>query len=57
MHLQVDLSYLESKVEKKKLAIEEAKALAKGLIPDRTPNLENTSGFSPVPKNGWYQCT
>ncbi|XP_074831488.1 cyclin-L2 isoform X1 [Natator depressus] len=48
---KVDLSYLESKVEKKKLAIEEAKALAKGLLPDRTPNLDNTSGFSPVPKN------
>ncbi|XP_074832052.1 cyclin-L2 isoform X2 [Carettochelys insculpta] len=48
---KVDLSYLESKVEKKKLAIEEAKAQAKGLLPDGTPSLDNTSGFSPAPKN------
>ncbi|XP_067423344.1 cyclin-L2 isoform X2 [Emydura macquarii macquarii] len=48
---KVDLSVLESKVEKKKLAIEEAKAQAKGLLPDGTPSLENTLGFSPAPKN------
>uniref|UniRef100_A0A8C6Z918 Cyclin L2 n=1 Tax=Nothoprocta perdicaria TaxID=30464 RepID=A0A8C6Z918_NOTPE len=49
--LKVELIDLESKVEKKKLAIEEAKAQAKGLLPEGTPGLDNTSGFSPVPKN------
>uniref|UniRef100_A0A8C3UDK7 Cyclin L2 n=1 Tax=Catharus ustulatus TaxID=91951 RepID=A0A8C3UDK7_CATUS len=48
---QVDLSDLESKIEKKKLAIEEAKAQAKGLVPEGIPSLDNTSGFSPIPKN------
>ncbi|OXB60978.1 hypothetical protein ASZ78_001243 [Callipepla squamata] len=48
---KVDLSDLESKIEKKKLAIEEAKAQAKGLLPEGAPVLDNTSGFSPVPKN------
>lgn len=58
LSLQVDLSDLESKVEKKKLAIEEAKAQAKGLLPEGAPNLENPSGFSPAPKNGelWMNC-
>ncbi|KAJ7398698.1 Cyclin-L1 [Pitangus sulphuratus] len=49
--LEVDLSDLESKIEKKKLAIEEAKAQAKGLVPEGVPSLDNTSGFSPAPKN------
>lgn len=49
---QVDLSDLESKIEKKKLAIEEAKAQAKGLVPEGAPGLDNTAGFSPIPKNG-----
>ncbi|KFP55188.1 Cyclin-L1, partial [Cariama cristata] len=49
---KVDLSDLESKIEKKKLAIEEAKAQAKGLVPEGAPSLDNTSGFSPIPKNG-----
>lgn len=49
---KVDLSDLESKIEKKKLAIEEAKAQAKGLVPEGVPSLDNTSGFSPIPKNG-----
>ncbi|OWK55790.1 Cyclin-L1 [Lonchura striata] len=48
---KVDLSDLESKIEKKKLAIEEAKAQAKGLAPEGVPSLDNTSGFSPIPKN------
>ncbi|XP_032935497.1 cyclin-L2 isoform X1 [Catharus ustulatus] len=48
---KVDLSDLESKIEKKKLAIEEAKAQAKGLVPEGIPSLDNTSGFSPIPKN------
>ncbi|XP_063273506.1 cyclin-L2 isoform X2 [Prinia subflava] len=47
---KVDLSDLESKIEKKKLAIEEAKAQAKGLVPEGVPSLDNTSGFSPIPK-------
>ncbi|XP_075028437.1 cyclin-L2 isoform X2 [Calonectris borealis] len=50
---KVDLSDLESKVEKKKLAIEEAKAQAKGLVPEGAPSLDNTSGFSPIPKNAF----
>uniref|UniRef100_A0A8C6K613 Uncharacterized protein n=1 Tax=Melopsittacus undulatus TaxID=13146 RepID=A0A8C6K613_MELUD len=48
---KVDLSDLESKIEKKKLAIEEAKAQAKGLVPEGAPGLDNTAGFSPIPKN------
>ncbi|XP_056652016.1 cyclin-L2 isoform X1 [Monodelphis domestica] len=47
---KVDLTYLESEVEKKKHALEEAKAQAKGLLADGTPISDNTSGFSPVPK-------
>lgn len=45
-------------MEKKKLAIEEAKAQAKGLLPEGAPNLDNPSGFSPAPKNGklWMSC-
>lgn len=56
--MQVDLSDLESKIEKKKLAIEEAKAQAKGLLPEGAPVLDNMSGFSPLPKNGkqWMSC-
>ncbi|XP_043847549.1 cyclin-L2 isoform X1 [Dromiciops gliroides] len=49
---KVDLTYLESEVEKKKHAIEEAKAQAKGLLADGTPIPDNASGFSPVPKIG-----
>ncbi|XP_063173645.1 cyclin-L2 isoform X2 [Candoia aspera] len=47
---KVDLAVLESRVEKKKLAIEEAKAQAKGLLPDGAPHLDTVAGFSPVPK-------
>uniref|UniRef100_F6S1V1 Cyclin-L2 n=1 Tax=Monodelphis domestica TaxID=13616 RepID=F6S1V1_MONDO len=47
---KVDLTYLESEVEKKKHALEEAKAQAKGLLADGTPISDNTSGFPPVPK-------
>ncbi|XP_053546503.1 cyclin-L2 isoform X2 [Bombina bombina] len=46
-----ELSVLESKVEKRKLSIEEAKAKAKGLLPDGTPRLENGPEFSPSLKN------
>ncbi|XP_072282920.1 cyclin-L2 isoform X2 [Pyxicephalus adspersus] len=52
-----DLNALESKVEKLKLQIEEAKAKAKGLLPDGTPRLDNGPEFSPrlkteSPKDG-----
>ncbi|KAK2508925.1 hypothetical protein MC885_004756 [Smutsia gigantea] len=49
---KVDLTHLESEVEKRKHAIEEAKAQAKGLLPGGTQALDGTSGFSPVPKLG-----
>ncbi|KAG8434355.1 hypothetical protein GDO86_012654 [Hymenochirus boettgeri] len=48
---KADLSLLESRVEKRKLFIEEAKAKAKGLLPDGTPRLENAPEFSPNLKN------
>ncbi|XP_043917808.1 cyclin-L1-like isoform X1 [Protopterus annectens] len=48
---KADLAYLEKKVEERKMALEEAKAKAKGLLPDGTPALENTAGFSPSSKN------
>ncbi|KAM7099044.1 cyclin-L2 isoform 3-T4 [Molossus nigricans] len=47
---KVDLTLLESEVEKRKHAIEEAKAQARGLLPGGTPALDTTSGFSPAPK-------
>ncbi|KAM3824175.1 cyclin-L2 isoform 2-T2 [Vipera latastei] len=46
---KVDLAVLESRVEQRRLAMEEEKAQAKGLAPDGTPHLV-VSGFSPVPK-------
>ncbi|XP_015671526.1 cyclin-L1-like [Protobothrops mucrosquamatus] len=46
---KVDLAVLESRVEQRRLAMEEEKAQAKGLVPDGTPHLA-VSGFSPVPK-------
>ncbi|KAM4651894.1 cyclin-L2 isoform 2-T2 [Discoglossus pictus] len=48
---KVELPMLESKVEKRKIYIEEAKAKAKGLLPDGTPRLENGPEFSPGLKN------
>ncbi|XP_006871827.1 PREDICTED: cyclin-L2 [Chrysochloris asiatica] len=47
---KVDLTHLESEVEKRKHAIEEAKAQAKGLLAGSTQVLDSTSGFSPAPK-------
>lgn len=49
---KVDLTHLESEVEKRKHAIEEAKARAKGLLPPGSaPGLDSaTAGFSPAPK-------
>lgn len=39
-------------MEKRRHAIEEAKAQAKGLLPAGTQVLDSTSGFSPAPKLG-----
>ncbi|XP_059547555.1 cyclin-L2 isoform X2 [Myotis daubentonii] len=47
---KVDLTHLESEVEKRKHAMDEAKAQARGLLPGSTPALDSTSGFSPAPK-------
>nr|BAG56949.1 unnamed protein product [Homo sapiens] len=47
---KVDLTHLEGEVEKRKHAIEEAKAQARGLLPGGTQVLDGTSGFSPAPK-------
>ncbi|KAM3920873.1 cyclin-L2 isoform 1-T1 [Leptodactylus fuscus] len=44
---KADLTNLESLVEKKKLMLEEAKAKAKGLLPDGTPRIDNAPEFSP----------
>ncbi|XP_072012148.1 cyclin-L2 isoform X1 [Engystomops pustulosus] len=48
---KADLSDLESKVEKQKLMLEEAKAKAKGLLPDGTPRIDNAPEFSPNVKS------
>ncbi|KAG8505511.1 Cyclin-L2 [Galemys pyrenaicus] len=47
---KVDLTHLESEVEKRKHAIEDAKAQAKGLLPGGVQVQDSTSGFSPAPK-------
>lgn len=49
---QVDLTHLESEVEKRKHAIEEAKARARGLLPGSAPVLDSAAGFSPASKLG-----
>lgn len=54
---KVDLTQLESEVEKRRHALDEAKAQAKGLLPGGgggggTQVLESTSRFSPAPKPG-----
>lgn len=46
------MTVLESKVEKRKIQIEEAKAKAKGLLPEGTPRLDNGPEFSPNAKTG-----
>ncbi|XP_053307653.1 cyclin-L2 isoform X2 [Spea bombifrons] len=48
---KADLAALESKVEKRKQSLEEAKAKAKGLLPDGTPRLDTAPEFSPSSKN------
>ncbi|XP_046280690.1 cyclin-L2 isoform X1 [Marmota monax] len=47
---KVDLTLLESEVEKRKHAIEEAKAQARGLLPGGAPVTDSATGFSPAPK-------
>ncbi|XP_041501318.1 cyclin-L2 isoform X1 [Microtus oregoni] len=49
---KVDLTHLESEVEKRKHAIEEAKARARGLLPGSAPVLDSAAGFSPASKLG-----
>ncbi|PNI78134.1 CCNL1 isoform 24, partial [Pan troglodytes] len=41
---------LEKEVEKRKVALQEAKLKAKGLNPDGTPALSTLGGFSPASK-------
>ncbi|XP_032117962.1 cyclin-L2 isoform X1 [Sapajus apella] len=47
---KVDLTHLEGEVEKRKHAIEEAKAQARGLLPGGAQVPDGTAGFSPAPK-------
>ncbi|XP_017829718.1 cyclin-L2 isoform X2 [Callithrix jacchus] len=47
---KVDITHLEGEVEKRKQAIEEAKAQARGLLPGGTQVPDGTAGFSPAPK-------
>ncbi|XP_060252560.1 cyclin-L2 isoform X3 [Ovis aries] len=47
---KVDLTHLESEVEKRRHALDEAKAQAKGLLPSSTQVLDSASRFSPAPK-------
>ncbi|XP_073441551.1 cyclin-L2 isoform X2 [Dendrobates tinctorius] len=44
---KADLTDLDGTVEKKRLMLEEAKAKAKGLLPDGTPRIDNAPEFSP----------
>ncbi|CAJ0951757.1 unnamed protein product [Ranitomeya imitator] len=44
---KADVTALDSTVEKKRLMLEEAKAKAKGLLPDGTPRIDNAPEFSP----------
>ncbi|XP_042557863.1 cyclin-L2 isoform X2 [Dipodomys spectabilis] len=47
---KVDLTHLEGEVEKRRHAMEEAKARARGLLPGGAPVLDGTSGLSPAPR-------
>lgn len=47
---KVDLTHLESEVEKRKHALEEAKAQARGLLPGGAPVQDCNAGFSPAPR-------
>ncbi|XP_069069391.1 cyclin-L1 isoform X3 [Pleurodeles waltl] len=48
--LQPNYELLEKEVERRKVALQEAKLKAKGLNPDGTPALSNMGGFSPASK-------
>ncbi|KAK2090551.1 Cyclin-L1 [Saguinus oedipus] len=48
--LQPNYELLEKEVEKRKVALQEAKLKAKGLNPDGTPALSTLGGFSPASK-------
>ncbi|XP_072442139.1 cyclin-L1-like isoform X2 [Chiloscyllium punctatum] len=47
---KANLEHLDSEVEKRKVALQEAKAKAKGLLPDGTPALDAPPSFSPSSK-------
>ncbi|KAB1269268.1 Cyclin-L2 [Camelus dromedarius] len=47
---KVDLTHLEGEVEKRRHALDEAKAQAKGLLPGSAQVLDSASRFSPAPK-------
>lgn len=47
---QPNYELLEKEVEKRKVALQEAKLKAKGLNPDGTPALSTLGGFSPASK-------
>lgn len=49
---QPNYDFLEREVEKRKVALQEAKLKAKGLNPDGTPALSTLGGFSPASKPG-----
>lgn len=55
--LQPNYELLEKEVEKRKVALQEAKLKAKGLNPDGTPALSTMGGFSPGSKPGESQLT
>lgn len=50
--LQPNYDLLEREVEKRKVALQDAKLKAKGLNPDGTPALSTMGGFSPASKPG-----
>ncbi|XP_067826494.1 cyclin-L1-like isoform X1 [Heptranchias perlo] len=57
---KANLEYLDNEVEKRKVALQEAKAKAKGLLPDGTPALDAPPSFSPSskpdsPKDGKFE--
>lgn len=47
---QPNYEFLDKEVEKRKMALQEAKLKAKGLNPDGTPALSTLGGFSPASK-------
>ena len=52
---QPNYDLLEKEVDKRKVALQEAKLKAKGLNPDGTPALSTMGGFSPASKPGESQ--